>query len=382
MREVGFSTRAIHAGQDPDPVTGAVITPIYQTSTFAQDGLGKHRGYEYARSGNPTRTALEQCLAALEGAKHGLAFGSGLGAETTLLHTLKSGDHVVAMDDLYGGTFRLFEQVFRQLGITFSYVDARDIRALREGLQTNTRFVWLETPTNPLMKVVDIAAVADATHQAGAKLVVDNTFMSPYLQQPLSLGADVVVHSSTKYLGGHSDVVGGAILLNDDELASQLRFLENATGTVPGPLDCWLVLRGVKTLAVRMRAHEANALHIAECLERHPRVLQVNYPGLASHPDHAIAQRQQNGFGGMLSFVIDGGLESARHALERMKLFTLAESLGGVESLAEHPATMTHSSMPIARREALGVSDGLIRLSVGIEDLEDLLHDLKHALEQ
>jgi cystathionine gamma-lyase len=382
MREVGFSTRAIHAGQDPDPVTGAVITPIYQTSTFAQDGLGKHRGYEYARSGNPTRTALEQCLAALEGAKHGLAFGSGLGAETTLLHTLKSGDHVVAMDDLYGGTFRLFEQVFRQLGITFSYVDARDIRALREGLQTNTRFVWLETPTNPLMKVVDIAAVADATHQAGAKLVVDNTFMSPYLQQPLSLGADVVVHSSTKYLGGHSDVVGGAILLNDDELASQLRFLENATGTVPGPLDCWLVLRGVKTLAVRMRAHEANALHIAECLERHPRVLQVNYPGLASHPDHAIAQRQQNGFGGMLSFVIDGGLESARHALERMKLFTLAESLGGVESLAEHPATMTHASLPIARREALGVSDGLIRLSVGIEDLEDLLHDLKHALEQ
>src|SRR6185312_9843929 len=264
MSEHGFSTRAIHVGQAPDPTTGAVITPIYQTSTFAQEGLGRHKGYEYSRSGNPTRTALEECLASLEGARHGLAFGSGLGAETTILHTLQSGDHVVAMDDLYGGTFRLFERLFRPLGISISYVDARDLDALRKVLQPSTRLVWLESPTNPLLKVVDIAAVADLAHRAGARLVVDNTFLSPYFQQPLALGADIVVHSATKYLGGHSDVVGGAVLLNDDALAEQLRFLENATGSVPGPLDCFLVLRGLKTLAVRMEAHERNAGRVAK----------------------------------------------------------------------------------------------------------------------
>ncbi len=381
MSDWGFSTRAIHAGQPPDPSTGAVTTPIYQTSTYAQEGLGRHKGYEYARTGNPTRTALEECLAALEGARHGLAFGSGLGAETTLLHTLQSGDHVVAMDDLYGGTFRLFERVFRPLGLTFSYVDARDTGALRDALQPNTRLVWLETPTNPLLKVVDIQAAAGVAHAAGALLVVDNTFLSSYLQQPLSLGADVVLHSSTKYLGGHSDVVGGALLLNDDRLAEQLRYLENATGTVPGPLDCWLVLRGVKTLAVRMQAHEANAGRIARMLVEHPAVESVHYPGLESHPDHAVARRQQRGFGGMLSFVVTGGLDRARRILERLQLFMLAESLGGVESLAEHPASMTHASIPAERRAALGVSDGLIRLSVGIEDCEDLLRDLRQALE-
>ncbi len=381
MSEHGFSTRAIHVGQAPDPTTGAVITPIYQTSTYAQDGLGRHKGYEYSRSGNPTRTALEECLASLEGARHGLAFGSGLGAETTILHTLKSGDHVVAMDDLYGGTFRLFERVFRPLGICISYVDARDLDALQSALQPSTRLVWLESPTNPLLKVVDIAAVADLAHRAEARLVVDNTFLSPYFQQPLALGADLVVHSATKYLGGHSDVVGGAVLLNDDALAEQLRFLENATGSVPGPLDCFLVLRGLKTLAVRMEAHERNAGRVAKMLAEHPAVTKVYYPGLPSHPDHELAARQQRGFGGMLSFIVEGGKERAGAILERLQLFTLAESLGGVESLAEHPASMTHASIPAERRAALGVSEGLLRLSVGIEDGDDLLADLRQALE-
>ena len=377
----GFATRAIHVGQAPDPTTGAVITPIYQTSTYAQEGLGRHKGYEYSRSGNPTRTALEECLASLEGARHGLAFGSGLGAETTILHTLRSGDHVVALDDLYGGTFRLFERVFRPLGISFSYVDARDLDTVKGGLRDGTRLVWLESPSNPLLKVVDIAAVADLAHQAGARLVVDNTFLSPYFQQPLALGADVVVHSATKYLGGHSDVVGGAVLLNDDALAEQLRFLENATGSVPGPLDCFLVLRGLKTLAVRMEAHERNAGRVARMLAEHPGVMEVYYPGLSTHPDHELAARQQRGFGGMVSFVVEGGKERAGAILERLRLFTLAESLGGVESLAEHPASMTHASIPPERRAALGVSEGLVRLSVGIEDGDDLLADLRQALE-
>ncbi len=382
MSDWGFSTRAIHAGQEPDAATGAVITPIYQTSTFAQEGLGRHKGYEYARSGNPTRTALEECLAALEGARHGLAFGSGLGAETTLMHILRSGDHVVAMDDLYGGTFRLFEQVFCQLGLSFSFVDARDSDRLRAALRPRTRLVWLETPTNPLLKVVDIAAVAEVAHAAGALVVVDNTFLGPYLQRPLALGADFVVYSTTKYLGGHSDVVGGALLLNDDALAARLRFLENATGAVPGPLDCWLVLRGLKTLAVRMEAHQKNAMRVASMLAAHPRVARVYYPGLESHPDHAVACRQQRGFGGMLSFVVEGGMAQAGRVLERLRLFTLAESLGGVESLAEHPASMTHASIPPERRAALGLDDGLIRLSVGIEDGDDLLADLRTALEE
>jgi len=381
MSEHGFSTRAIHVGQAPDPTTGAVITPIYQTSTYAQEGLGRHKGYEYSRSGNPTRTALEECLASLEGARHGLAFGSGLGAETTILHTLHSGDHVVAMDDLYGGTFRLFERVFRPLGLTFSYVDARDLDALKGALRSATRLVWVESPSNPLLKVVDIAAVSTIAHQAGARVVVDNTFLSSYFQQPLALGADLVVHSATKYLGGHSDVVGGAVLLQDDALAEQLRFLENATGSVPGPLDCFLVLRGLKTLAVRMQAHERNAGRVARMLAEHPAVEAVYYPGLSSHPDHALAARQQQGFGGMVSFVVTGGKDRAGAILERLALFTLAESLGGVESLAEHPASMTHASIPAERRTALGVSDGLIRLSVGIEDGDDLLADLRQALE-
>jgi cystathionine gamma-lyase len=381
MNEHGFSTRAIHVGQAPDPTTGAVITPIYQTSTYAQEGLGRHKGYEYSRSGNPTRTALEECLASLEGARHGLAFGSGLGAETTILHTLHSGDHVVAMDDLYGGTFRLFERVFRPLGLTFSYVDARDLDALKGALRPATRLVWVESPSNPLLKVVDIAAVSTIAHQAGARVVVDNTFLSSYFQQPLALGADLVVHSATKYLGGHSDVVGGAVLLLDDALAEQLRFLENATGSVPGPLDCFLVLRGLKTLAVRMQAHERNAGRVARMLAEHPAVEAVYYPGLPSHPDHALAARQQQGFGGMVSFVVTGGKDRAGAILERLALFTLAESLGGVESLAEHPASMTHASIPAERRAALGVSDGLIRLSVGIEDGDDLLADLRQALE-
>jgi cystathionine gamma-lyase len=381
MSDWGFSTRAIHSGQEPDPATGAVITPIYQTSTFAQEGLGRHKGYEYARSGNPTRTALETCLAALEGAQHGLAFGSGLGAETTLLHTLRSGDHVLAMDDLYGGSFRLFEQVFRRLGLTFSYVDARDPERLQSELRPNTRLVWLESPTNPLLKVVDLAAVAAVAHQSGALVVVDNTFLGPYLQRPLALGADVVVYSTTKYLGGHSDVVGGALLLNDDALAAQLRFLENAVGTVPGPMDSWLVLRGLKTLAVRMEAHCANAMAVARMLDGHPAVARVYYPGLESHPDHQVARRQQRGFGGMLSFVVPGGMEGAGAVLERLRLFTLAESLGGVESLAEHPASMTHASIPPERRADLGLDEGLIRLSVGIEDCDDLLADLRCALE-
>ncbi len=381
MSEHGFATRAIHVGQAPDPTTGAVITPIYQTSTYAQEGLGRHKGYEYSRSGNPTRTALEECLASLEGARHGLAFGSGLGAETTILHTLKTGDHVVAMDDLYGGTFRLFERVFRPLGICISYVDLRDLDALRKALQPSTRLVWLESPSNPLLKVVDIAAIADLAHGAESRLVVDNTFLSPYFQQPLALGADIVVHSATKYLGGHSDVVGGAVLLNDEALAEQLRFLENATGSVPGPLDCFLVLRGLKTLAVRMQAHELNANRVARMLAEHPAVTKVYYPGLASHPDHDLAARQQRGFGGMVSFIVEGGKERAGAILERLQLFTLAESLGGVESLAEHPASMTHASIPAERRAALGVSEGLLRLSVGIEDGDDLLADLRQALE-
>jgi len=381
MSEYGFSTRAIHAGQPPDPATGAVITPIYQTSTFAQEAPGKHKGYEYSRSGNPTRAALEECIAALEGGRHGLAFASGLGAETTILHTLRSGDHVVAMDDLYGGTFRLFERVFRPMGLSFSYVDARDREALQSAFQPATKLVWIESPTNPLLKVVDIQAVATLAHQAGAKVVVDNTFLSPYLQQPLALGADVVVHSATKYLGGHSDVVSGVIVVQDNELAADLRFLQNATGPVPGPMDCFLVLRGIKTLAVRMDAHERNAGRVARMLADHPGVERVYYPGLPTHPDHAVASRQQRGFGGMVTFVVAGGVERATEILSRLRLFTLAESLGGVESLAEHPASMTHASIPPARRAELGVGDGLIRLSVGIEDGDDLLADLRQAIE-
>jgi cystathionine gamma-lyase len=375
----GFTTRAIHAGQDPDPSTGAVVVPIYQTSTFAQEAVGVHKGYEYSRSGNPTRAALETCLASLEGGRHGLAFASGLAATDCVMHWLSAGDHVVVMEDAYGGTYRLFRRVYERVGLRFSFVDATELANVEAAFEPSTRLVWLESPTNPLLKLVDIAAVAALAHDRNARVAVDNTFMSPYFQQPLELGADVVVHSATKYLGGHSDVIGGAIVVDDDALYGELKFLQNAVGGVPGPFDAWLVLRGLKTLALRMREHERNALAIAKYLAEHPRVRQVHYPGLESHPQHALARRQMRGFGGMLSFEVGDG-ELAHRVVQRTRLFTLAESLGGVESLIELPGPMTHASLPPEVRAALGITDGLIRLSVGIEDSADLLADLEQAL--
>jgi cystathionine beta-lyase/cystathionine gamma-synthase len=380
-RHLHFETRAIHAGQEPDPTTGAVIVPIYQTSTFAQEGVGGHKGYEYARTGNPTRSALEQCLASLEGGAHGLAFSSGMGAESAITYLLQSGDHIVAHDDLYGGTSRLFNRLLANFGVTIDYVDATDPANVERALRPQTRLVWLETPTNPLLRIVDIAAVSALAHGAGALVVVDNTFASPYLQRPLELGADLVLHSATKYLGGHSDVVLGAIVARDDALAERLRFIQNAAGAVPGPLDSWLVLRGVKTLALRMRQHEANAAAIARFLQGHPRVEHVYYPGLPEHPGYALARRQMHGFGGMISAELEGGREAAFRMLSRTRLFTLAESLGGVESLIEHPASMTHASIPAERRAAIGIGEGLIRLSVGVEDEADLIADLEQALQ-
>jgi len=378
----GFATRAIHVGQEPDPTTGAVTVPIYQTSTFAQEAVGQHKGYEYARSGNPTRTALETCLASLEGGTDGLAFSSGLGAESAITYLLRGGDHIVAHDDLYGGTSRLFNNLLAGFGVEVSYVDATDAANVAAALRPSTRLVWLETPTNPLIGIVDIAAVSAHVHAhaSGALVVVDNTFASPYLQRPLEWGADIVLHSATKYLGGHSDVVLGAIVVRDAALAARLRYIQNAAGAVPGPLDCWLVLRGVKTLAVRMRQHEANARAIAHYLTGHAQVRRVYYPGLPEHPGHATAARQMSGFGGMISAELDGGRETAYRALSRTRLFTLAESLGGVESLIEHPASMTHASIAPERRAAIGIGEGLIRLSVGIEDEADLLADLEQAL--
>ena len=374
-----FATRAIHAGQPPDPATGAVVVPIYQTSTFAQEAVGVHKGYEYSRSGNPTRAALETCLASLEGGRHGLAFGSGLAATDCVMHWLSAGDHVVVMEDAYGGTYRLFRRVYERVGLRFSFVDATRLANVEAAFEPSTRLVWLESPTNPLLKLVDIAGVAELAHARQARVAVDNTFMSPYFQRPLELGADMVVHSATKYLGGHSDVVGGAIVVADDALHEELKFLQNAVGGVPGPFDAWLVLRGLKTLAVRMREHERNALAVARYLASHPRVQQVHYPGLESHPQHGLARRQMRGFGGMVSFEVASG-ELARQVVQRTRLFTLAESLGGVESLVELPAPMTHASLPPEVRAALGITDGLIRLSVGIEDSADLLTDLEQAL--
>jgi len=375
-----FSTRAIHIGQEPDPVTGAIVTPIYQTSTYVQEGLGKHKGYEYSRTHNPTRTALEQCLAALENGKHGLAFASGMAACGAAMNLLSAGDHVVVGDDVYGGVYRLFERVLSRYKLTFSYVDARKIEEVRAAIRQETRMLWLETPTNPLLKLADLSALSELAREAGLITVVDNTFASPYLQRPLEMGIDIVVHSTTKYLGGHSDVVGGAIVTARDDLFETLKFHQNAVGGVPGPFDSWLVLRGLKTLAVRMREHEHNAMAVAQFLEGHPAIEKVIYPGLASHPQHALAKRQMSGFGGMVSCIVKGGFEGARKLLERTKLFALAESLGGVESLIGHPATMTHASIPKEQREARGISDGLVRLSVGIEDSEDLLSDLEAAL--
>jgi cystathionine gamma-lyase len=378
----GFATRAIHVGQEPDAATGAVIVPIYQTSTYAQSEVGVHKGFDYSRTANPTRAALEACLASLDNGRYGLAFASGMAAEDTLLHLFASSDHVVACDDVYGGTFRLFHRVLERFGLRFTFVDATRIENVAAAIEDRTRLIWLESPTNPLLKLIDISAVARLAHQHDIIVAVDNTFASSYCQRPLDLGADIVHYSTTKYMGGHSDVVGGALVTASDDLYERLKFLQNAVGGVPGAFDSWLVLRGLKTLAVRMRQHTANALQIGCFLEQHARVKRVYYPGLESHPQHDLARRQMvGGFGGMLSFEIHGGVEAAREVARRTRLFTLAESLGGVESLIELPALMTHASLPAARRAEIGIDDGLIRLSVGIEEVEDLTRDLVQALE-
>ncbi|HYL42245.1 MAG TPA: cystathionine gamma-synthase [Ktedonobacteraceae bacterium] len=375
-----FATRAIHAGQEPDPSTGAIMTPIFQTSTYAQTGLGEHKGYEYTRSHNPTRTALEQCIAALEEGKYGLAFASGMAAEQTILSLLSSGDHIVSCDDLYGGSYRIFERVMRRYHVDTTYVTASNLGEYERAIRPNTKLIWLETPTNPLLRLIDIQAVAAIAHRHNLLVVVDNTFASPYFQQPLKLGADIVVHSTTKYINGHSDVVGGALVLNDEEVYQSLKFYENAAGGVPSPFDSWLTLRGIKTLAVRMRQHEENAKVVAKYLVEHPRIEKVYYPGLTSHPDYELARRQMSGFGGMLSFQFKGSYADVDKVVRRLKVFALAESLGGVESLICHPASMTHGSIPREIREPRGITDTLLRLSVGIEDSADLLSDLEQAL--
>ncbi len=374
-----FSTRAIHAGQDPDPVTGSVTVPVYLTSTYQQPGPGKEGKYVYSRTANPTRTALEQCLASLEVGRYGLAFSSGMAATTTILLSLRKGDHVIAGDDIYGGTYRLFEQVLRNYGLQFTYVNPENPANVEKAIRKNTRLIWVETPTNPLMRIVDIRQVSKISNRAHALLVVDNTFMSPYLQNPLEHGADIVVHSTTKYLGGHSDLIGGATITKDDDVQSRLKYLQNAVGAIPGPLDCYLVLRGIKTLAVRMDRHNENTGIISEFLAKQPKVEKVNYPGLPDHPQRGIIKRQTRGNGGMLSFQLRGGFNQCKKLLERLRVFTVAESLGGVESLIEHPASMTHASVPRERRLKLGISDNLIRVSVGIEDAEDLVQDLNRG---
>jgi cystathionine beta-lyase/cystathionine gamma-synthase len=376
-RAASLDTLCIHAGQSPDPISGAVMTPIVLASTFAQDGPGAHKGYDYSRAGNPTRTALEQCLAALEGATHGIAFGSGCAATTAVLLLLKSGDHVLVGDDVYGGTFRIFDKVLAQFGLEATFVDMTDPARVRDAMRPNTRLVWMETPSNPMLKVFDVAAIAELARARGVPLAVDNTFATPMLQQPLALGAALVVHSTTKYLNGHSDVVGGAIATSDDALADKLHFLQKSVGGVPSPFDCYLVLRGLKTLGVRMKRHVETARGLAEWLARHPRVAHVRYPGLASHEGHALAARQMKGPGGMISFELKGSLAQASAFLRALRVFTCAESLGGVESLAEHPAIMTHASLTPEARRSLGIGDGLIRLSVGLEDAGDLLADLE-----
>ena len=376
---MGFSTDAIHVGQEPDPATGAIIVPIYQTSTFVQEELGKHKGYEYARTSNPTRAALERNLAALEGGRFAFAFASGMAAINAVMSLLKAGDHVVAGHNLYGGSFRLFEQVLKDFGLSFSFANTSRLEEVERALTPSTRLVFIETPTNPVMEITDIAAVADLIHRRGIPLAVDNTFMSPYFQRPLKLSADIVIHSTTKYLNGHSDGVGGAAILNDTAVAERLKFVQNAAGAVLGPFDCWLVLRGVKTLAVRMAKHNENGLTVARYLESHPRVRRVHYPGLPSHPQHTLARQQMTGFGGMLSFE-SGSLANARTVLKSVRLCSLAESLGGVETLISHPATMTHASVPAEDRKRIGITEGLVRISVGIEDVEDIIADLEQAL--
>ncbi|HKG22172.1 MAG TPA: cystathionine gamma-synthase [Blastocatellia bacterium] len=374
-----FASKAIHAGNEPDPTTGAVTVPIYQTSTYAQESIGKHKGYEYARTQNPTRAALEQNLAALESARAGFAFASGMAATNAVMTLLRGGDHVIVSDNTYGGTYRLFDKILKNFGLEFTYVDAREPQYVEDAVRPETRMVFVETPTNPVMSLVDISAVSEITRRRGLRLVVDNTFMSPFFQRPLELGADIVVHSTTKYLNGHSDSVGGAVLLNDEEDISRLAFIQNAAGAILSPMDSWLVLRGTKTLAVRMRQHDENGRLVAQFLSEHPKVLKVYYPGLKSHPQYELARRQMAGFGGMISFET-GSLDNARRVLEGVRLCTLGESLGGVESLISHPATMTHASVPEPERNRLGITDGLVRVSVGIEDAEDIMEDIDRAL--
>jgi cystathionine gamma-synthase/cystathionine gamma-lyase len=379
---VKFSTKAIHVGQDADAATGATIVPIYQTSTYTQDAVGSHKGYDYSRTTNPTRVALEAQLASLEGARFGSAFASGMAATAAVLNLLSSGDHAVVTDDLYGGTYRLFSRVLERYGLSFTYVDMSDLDAVRAAIRPNTKLFWIETPTNPLLKLIDIAAISQLRNASASQayVVVDNTFATPYFQQPLALGANAVVHSTTKYIGGHSDVIGGVAITDDPAIAETIKFHQNAIGGVPSPHDAWLTMRGAKTLAIRMREHERNAKRVAEFLEGHAEIARVYYPGLTSHPQHALAKRQMSGFGGMLSFVLEGPQERALDFARRLRYFSLAESLGGVESLICHPARMTHGSIPKEERERRGVTDGLLRLSVGIEDIEDLLEDLSDAL--
>lgn len=376
---MGFATIAIHAGNDPDPATGAVSVPIYQTSTYAQEGLGRNKGYEYARTQNPTRAALEKNIAALENARFGFAFASGMSAIDAVLKLVRAGDHVILGDNTYGGTFRLFDRILSNYGVEFDLADTSDATGLEKAFKQNTKLVFIETPTNPVMTVTDIKAVSDLAHANGAKVVCDNTFMSPYFQQPINWSCDIVVHSTTKYLNGHSDSVGGFVALNDEKDAEWVGFVQNSVGAILSPFDSFLVLRGTKTLAVRMEAHDRNGRMVANFLTEHPKVLKVYYPGLVSHPQHELAKRQQTGFGGMVSFET-GSLENAKTVLENVKLCTLGESLGGVETLISHPATMTHASVPIETRDRLGITDGLVRISVGIEDIEDILEDLDQAL--
>lgn len=376
---LGLATRAIHAGQVPDPLAGAAMPPIYQTSTYVQEGLGRHKGYEYARTQNPTREALERNVASLEGGRHGFAFGSGLAALDAVLKLLKAGDHVVAGENLYGGSHRLMTRVYAELGLRFSFVDMRDPGAVERALRPETRMVFCETPTNPMMFLTDLAAVGDLARARGLLYVVDNTFATPCFQRPLAFGADIVLHSTTKYLNGHSDMVGGILVTDRDDLAERLGFIQNAAGAVPGPMDCWLALRGIKTLPLRMRQHDLNGRRIAQWLAGRPEVVKVYYPGLPSHPQHALACRQMSGFGGMISIEL-GDPARARRLVESVRIFALAESLGGVESLIGHPASMTHASVPPALREALGLTDSLVRLSCGCEDADDLIADLEQAL--
>jgi cystathionine beta-lyase/cystathionine gamma-synthase len=375
-----FSTKAIRQGQEPDPTTGSIIVPIYQTVNFVFDGVGQPRGYEYSRSANPTRTALEKCLASLEEARFGLAFSSGMAAEDAVLSILRPGDHVVASENLYGGTFRLFEQVWGPRQVSFTYVDGAEPQAFARAITPHTKLVWVETPANPLLQLVDLRAVAEVSRAAGVPLVVDNTFASPYFQRPLTLGASVVVHSTTKYVSGHSDVIGGAVLTSDEKLHEAIKFYQNAVGAVSGPQDCWLSLRGLKTLAVRMRQHEQNAMAVAQFLSRHPQVREVIYPGLPSHPQHELARSQMDGFGAMVTFRLDGGRADVAKFVKKLRVFLFAESLGGVESLVCHPATMSHATMTPEERQRIGITEGTLRLSVGIEDVADLIEDLDQAL--